>query len=92
MLVANLEKAEPLKKIVNTLIDLIGNIEWNISENGIYIHTMNTCHTCVIDVHIPSSAFISYNCEENFVVNISLANFSKILKCISNEQSIYIRR
>jgi proliferating cell nuclear antigen len=91
MFVAKLDKAEPLKKLVNILMDIVSTIEWRINSDGIHIHTMNTSHTCVVDVNIPVSAFKSFSCEEeSVVINIPLVNLSKVIKCIANDQSIFI--
>ncbi len=90
MFVAKLDKAEPLKRLVNILTDIVSSVEWVVDCEGIHIHTMNISHTCVVDVTIPVSAFKTFTCDENTVLNIPLANLSKIIKCISNDQSIYI--
>lgn len=92
MFVAKLEKVEPLKKLVNILLDIVSTVEFRITPSGIHIHCLNTSHTCVVDVTIPITAFKSFSCEEDdIVVHVPLINMSKVLKCIANDQSIYIK-
>lgn len=92
MFLAKLEKVEPLKKLVNLLLDLVSTVDFMIDHTGIHIHCLNTTHTCVVDVIIPVSAFKSFSCQEDdFVIHIPLVNLSKVLKCIANDQSIYIK-
>jgi proliferating cell nuclear antigen len=95
MFVAKLEKAEPLKKITNAFTEVMSNIEWRITEDGIRIYAMDVSHVCVIDFNVPKTAFLSYTFNtsehEPLRVCVPFNNLAKVLKCVGSDQSMYIK-
>lgn len=96
MFVGKLSKAEPLKKVTAALVEIVSNIEWRITSDKIRIYAMDVSHVCVIDLVIPSSAFLSYSFKSSGDSNelricVPFNNLAKVLKCIGNDQSMSIK-
>lgn len=74
---------EILKKIVETLKekDHVPEASIVVSEEGIFLQSMDTAHVAVVDLLIRPAATQSYECEGSHSLGISFEALSKILKC-----------
>lgn len=104
MFVAKLDRAEPLKKIVNSFLEIVTNVEWSITKKGLHMYAMDASHVAVMDYMIPASAFAKFSCGDTSGdtngdtsgdttgthICVPFDNLSKVLKCIANDQAVYM--
>ena len=91
MFEAKFELASTLKKILDSIKDLVSEVSWDCSSTGIVINTYDNSHVCLVDVVLKSDAFVKYRCDRNVVLGMNLTRLSKIVKCAGNNDAISLQ-
>lgn len=86
---ARLEKADPLKKLVYTLLELVPDVELDISpDEGLRIFAMDPSHISVVDYQALPDAFSEFSCKSPIRLRVSLGNLLKALKCVGSDHPL----
>lgn len=91
MFEAKLIEGALLKKIVDTVKDLLNDASWNCCRDGIFMQAMDSSHVALVSLLLKSELFTNYRCDENLALGLNLNSMSKILKCATNEDIITIK-
>ena len=91
MLEAKLAEGILLKKLLDSIKDLINDASWDCNTTGICLQAMDSSHVALVSLLLKSNAFESFRCERNLSLGINIGSMSKILKCASNDDAITIR-
>jgi len=91
MFEAKLVEGGLLKKVMESIKDLLNEASWDCSGNGMCLQAMDSSHVALVSLMLKSEGFENYRCDRNLSLGINLASMSKILKCASNEDAITIR-
>ncbi len=91
MFEARLLEGSLLKKVMESIKDLLNEASWDCSGNGMCLQAMDSSHVALVSLMLKSEGFENYRCDRNLSLGINLASMSKILKCASNDDSITIR-
>lgn len=90
MFEATLEQASILKKILESIKDLVTEANFDTSSNGLSLQAMDSSHVALVSMMINAEGFEKFRCEKNMALGINLGSMSKILKCAGNDDKLTI--
>lgn len=73
-----------LKKLMESIKDLITDANFDCSTTGISLQAMDSAHVSLVALHLRAEGFNHYRADRNISLGISLASMSKILKVLLN--------
>jgi len=91
MFEARLIQGSLLKKVLESVKDLLNEATWDCSSTGMALQAMDSSHVSLVSLLLRSDGFDTYRCDKNLSMGIKLPSMSKILKCSGNDDSITIK-
>lgn len=91
MFEARLVEGALLKKVMDSIKDLLNEAIWEASANGLCLQAMDSSHVALVSLLLKSDGFENYRCDRNLSLGINLSSMSKILKCAANDDVITVR-
>ncbi|OVA20842.1 Proliferating cell nuclear antigen [Macleaya cordata] len=92
MLELRLVQGSLLKKVIESLKDLVNDANFDCSSTGFSLQAMDSSHVALMSLLLRSDGFEHYRCDHgNFPMGMKLENLSKILKCAGNDDIITIK-
>ena len=91
MLEAKLSEGNTLKKLIDSIRDVVENINFDCNPKGISMQAMDTSHVALVTLHLQQDGFEYYRCDKPLTLGINIATFSKVLKCSSSDDAITLR-
>lgn len=91
MFEAKLENAALLKKIVESIKDLVTDAPFDCSENAMCLQAMDSSHVALVSLKLEVGLFDTYRCDRTINLGISLKNMSNALKCANNDDGCMIK-
>jgi len=91
MFEARLVHASILKKILESVKDLVTDANFDCSSSGITLQAMDSSHVSLVSLLLRSDGFEHYRCDRNLALGINLTSFSKILKCSGNDDMVTLK-
>lgn len=91
MFEATLDKAQLLKMIVESIKDIVTDANIEVKETGLSLQAMDSSHVSLVSLTLQSSLFAHFRCDQSVTLGLNLGNFSKILKCAGNEDSVTLK-
>lgn len=90
MLEARFSQAGQLKKIIDSVKDIVTDANLDCSPIGLSIQAMDSSHVSLVSLFLEAEGFESFKCDKAVTLGINLVSMYKILKCSSNEDSVTI--
>jgi proliferating cell nuclear antigen len=90
MFVAKLKEGLHLKKLVESIKELVTDINLEISSNGISLQAMDSSHVALVTLNLSYEGFEEYRCDKGMTIGVNITHLSKIMKCGGNEDSIIL--
>jgi len=81
-------QASAFKSIFEVLKDVLNDVNIVFSPSGMNILTLDTARVALIDLTLASENFEEYECEREIVVGVNMSNLFKLLKIISNNDTL----
>jgi len=91
MFEARLVQGSLLKKVLDSIKDLLNEATWDCSGNGMSLQAMDSSHVSLVSLQLRSEGFDTYRCDRNLTMGIKLGSMSKILRCAANDDAITIK-
>ena len=88
MFFAKINEGLLFKKLIDSIKDLVSDINLEISSIGISLQAMDTSHVALVTLHLSSEGFEEYRCDKQMTLGVKLSNLVLVLKCGSNEDSL----
>ncbi|CAN0010339.1 unnamed protein product, partial [Phaeothamnion confervicola] len=88
MFEARLAEGVLLKKLIESIRELVGDANLDCSDAGISMQAMDSSHVSLCVLLLRADAFENYRCDRNLSLGLSMGNISKIMKCAENEDVI----
>lgn len=85
MIEAQLATAALFKKIVDSIKDVVPEINFDCSDSGISVQAMDSSHVALTALKIPVSGFGHYRCDRSHNFGVSLTSLSKLLRSAGND-------
>ena len=91
MFEAKLKEGILLKKLIDSIKELVTDINFDISSTGISLQAMDSSHVALVTLNLTSEGFETFRCDKPMTLGVSITNLSKIMKCGGNDDSITLR-
>mmetsp|Transcript_83539 Transcript_83539/g.269290 ORF Transcript_83539/g.269290 Transcript_83539/m.269290 type:complete len:259 (-) Transcript_83539:172-948(-) len=88
---AHLTQAVLLKKVVDAIKDLCKDVNFDCSEKGIQVQSMDSSHVALVSLLLRESAFSEFKCERPMSLGMNVESLSKILKMCSPSDTLKVR-
>ena len=83
-------QASAFKSVFEVLKDIINDVNVYFTQEGIRILTIDTAHVTLVHMNLKSENFEEYECTRNIVAGMNMANMYKLLKSVSNQDTLTI--
>lgn len=90
MIRARLAQSGLLKKIIESVKDIVTDANLDISSTGLSLQAMDSSHVSLVSLFLKSEGFESFQCDSPVTLGVNLVSLFKILKCAANEDSVTI--
>lgn len=91
MFEARLVQGIVLKKIIEAIKDLVTDVNFEITAEGIFLQAMDSSHVALVTLNLKGSEFAEYRCDRPQTLGVSIVNLAKLMKLASNEDAIVLR-
>lgn len=91
MFEARLVQGSLLKKVLDSIKDLLTDGTWDCSGTGMSLQAMDSSHVSLVSLMLRCDGFDTYRCDRNMTMGINLGSMSKILRCAGNDDAITIK-
>mmetsp|Transcript_2276 Transcript_2276/g.3906 ORF Transcript_2276/g.3906 Transcript_2276/m.3906 type:complete len:258 (+) Transcript_2276:67-840(+) len=88
---ARLSQAVTLKKIVDAMKDLCKDVNFDCSETGIQVQSMDSSHVALVSLVLRESAFATFKCERASPLGMNVESLAKILKMCGPADSLKLK-
>merc|ERR1719449_210976 len=86
-----LQQAQLLKKVVDAMKDLCKDVNFDVSETGISVQSMDSSHVALVALMFRESAFMEYKCDRAASLGMNIESLSKVFKLCGPNDSLKIR-
>jgi len=91
MFEAKIQHAVLLKRILDSLKDLVLQANLDCSPTGIALQALDQSHVSLVALLLRQEGFESYRCDRSIPLGINIGSMTKILKCAGNDDSVTIK-
>jgi proliferating cell nuclear antigen len=91
MFEARLTQGILLKKIIESIRDLVTEGNLDCSESGISLQAMDSSHVSLCALSLRADGFDHYRCDRAMALGLNLGNMAKILKCAGNDDVVTLK-
>lgn len=91
MFEARLIEGHVLKKLIDSMKDLVTDANFDCSSEGISLQAMDTSHVSLVALQLRESGFDHYRCDRSKVLGINTSSLTKILKCAGSDDIITLK-
>ena len=91
MFQAKLTEGILLKKLIESIKDLVTDINLEITATGISLQAMDSAHVSLVSLKINETGFEEYRCDKNITLGLNLSDFSKILKMAKSDDTLTLK-
>jgi proliferating cell nuclear antigen len=88
---AHLQQAHLLKKLVDAMKDLCKDVNFDCSEKGLQVQSMDSSHVALVSLLLRESAFSEFKCDRPTSLGMNVDALGKILKMCGPNDSLKIR-
>jgi proliferating cell nuclear antigen len=88
MFEARFVSATLLKRLLDAIKELVQDVNFLCTEEGIELQSMDASHVALINVTVLAEACSLYSCSEPTTLGINVGSFVKILKCAEPSDSV----
>jgi len=83
-------KAAPFRTLVEAIKDILTDANIEFDSQGMKIMAMDGTHTILVHLRLNADRFDEYHCPQKHVLGINMINFFKLIKTISNNESVVL--
>ena len=91
MLELRLVQGSLLKKVLESIKDLVNDANFDCSTTGFSLQAMDSSHVALVALLLRSEGFEHYRCDRNMSMGMNLNNMAKMLKCAGNDDIITLK-
>merc|ERR1712060_976691 len=91
VLEAQLQQAMLLKKVVDAMKDLCKDVNFDCSEKGLQVQSMDSSHVALVSLLLRESAFSDFKCDRPTSLGMNVDSLGKILKMCGQSDSLKLK-
>merc|ERR1711871_1237732 len=88
---AHLQQAVLLKKVVDAMKDLCKDVNFDCSEKGLQVQSMDSSHVALVSLLLREAAFADFKCDRATSLGMNVESLSKIFKMCGPNDSLKLR-
>ena len=81
-------QASAFKAVFEVLKDILNDVNIYFTADGIRVITLDTAQSALIDMFLSAENFEEYSCPNEIIAGVNIANTFKLLKTITNNDTI----
>ena len=81
-------QASAFKAVFEVLKDILNDVNIYFTAEGIRVITLDTAQSALIDMFLSAENFEEYSCPDEIIAGVNIANTFKLLKTITNNDTI----
>lgn len=90
MFQAKLHRAAELKRIIESIKDVVNNVNIEASPQGLSFQAMDLSHVALVTLRLDADGFNEYKADKIFTLGVKLQNLNKILKCANSDDLVVL--
>lgn len=83
-------KSAPFRTLIEAIKDILTDANIEIDSNGLRIIALDGTHTILIHLRLRADRFDEFYCPAKHVLGVNMINFFKLVKMMSNNESIVL--
>ena len=83
-------QAAAIKSTFEVLKDILNDVNIYFKPDGMYIVTLDTARSSLVDMHLSSENFEEYECPDQIETGVNVTNMFKLLKTITSNDVLII--
>jgi len=91
MFEARLTQGSLLKKMIESIRELVTDANFDVSSSGISLQAMDTSHVSLVSLLMRGDGFEHYRSDRSLSLGLNLASITKVLKCAGNDDVITLK-
>jgi proliferating cell nuclear antigen len=91
MFEARLTNGSMLKKITESIKDLVTEANFDCSSTGVSLQAMDSSHVSLVALLLRAEGFDHFRCDRSISLGINLASMGKVLKCCNNDDIVTMK-
>jgi proliferating cell nuclear antigen len=91
MFEARLTEGGMLKKITESMKDLVTEANFDCSSTGVSLQAMDSSHVSLVALLLRADGFDHFRCDRNISLGINLSSMGKVLKCCNNDDIVTLK-
>ena len=91
MFEAKLTDGTTLKKIVDSIKDLVTDVNLDVTPSGISLQAMDSSHVALVQLQLTESGFCFYRCDKPITLGLSITNLAKVMRLVNATDSIVLK-
>ncbi|WOG94009.1 hypothetical protein DCAR_0313299 [Daucus carota subsp. sativus] len=91
MLELRLVQGGLLKKVLESIKDLVNDANFDCSASGFSLQAMDSSHVALVALLLRSEGFEHYRCDRNISMGMNLGNMAKMLRCAGNDDIVTMK-
>jgi proliferating cell nuclear antigen len=91
MFEARMTEGAMLKKITESMKDLVTEANFDCSTTGISLQAMDSSHVSLVALLLRADGFDHFRCDRNISLGINLGSMGKVLKCCNNGDIVTLK-
>merc|ERR1712072_156092 len=88
---AQLQQAQLLKKVVDAMRDLCKDVNFDCSEKGLQVQSMDSSHVALVSLLLREAAFSDFKCDRAVSLGMNVESLAKILRMCGPSDSLKVR-
>jgi proliferating cell nuclear antigen len=81
-------QASAFKAVFEVLKDILNDVNIYFKPSGMRVITLDTARSALVDMFLSSENFEEYSCPDDIIAGVNIANTFKLLKTITNNDTI----
>lgn len=83
-------KAAPFRQLTEAIKDILTDANLELNAQGLKIMAMDGTHTILVHLELHANRFEEFYCPQKHILGINMINFFKLVKTMSNDESIVL--
>lgn len=88
MFEATFEDCSDFRKIIDSIKDLVKNVNIDVTQKGLSIQAMDSCHIALVSLQLKEKGMQPYRCIKPMTFGLAIENVAKILKIAGSDDSL----
>ncbi|KAH7100365.1 proliferating cell nuclear antigen, N-terminal domain-containing protein [Auriculariales sp. MPI-PUGE-AT-0066] len=88
MFEADMADAGMLKKLLDSIKELVTDANFECNEEGLKLQAMDNSHVALVSVQLTKDGFSKFRCDRPMPLGVNLASLTKVLKCAKDNDQV----